>query len=81
MLYKLHCISNYVCSLEAKYYLLDVLVERLTLHSKKLLEDVSICKVPVISSPEEEQLLLSSSAKVCRLEDSKKLFLLSGESY
>ena len=45
-------------------------MERLILHCKKLLEDVSICKVPVISSPEEEQLLLSSSAKVCRLEDS-----------
>ncbi|KAI6647272.1 BTB/POZ domain-containing adapter for CUL3-mediated RhoA degradation protein 3-like [Oopsacas minuta] len=48
---------------EAKYYLLDGLVERLSLHCRKLLEDLSICKVPVISSPEEEQLLLSSSAK------------------
>ena len=50
--------------LYCRYYLIDGLTAHLEAHLQDLEENIPLCRVPVISSVEEEQKILSKSNKV-----------------
>jgi len=54
-----------ICTMFAfRYYLIDGLRQQLETHLQDLDEQLPICRVPVITSIEEEQKILSKSNKV-----------------
>lgn len=58
-------------SFTCRYYLIDGLTAHLEAHLQDLEENIPLCRVPVISSVEEEQKILSKSNKVTILNVAK----------